>query len=211
MLLQILAACPAPSLAAMDDAAPHPGQDRLRTREGRVRAAHHEGQAGPLRPDGAAGDRRVERGEAALGRERMGFPRALDVDGRAIDDEAVRPGRRQDVVPHGQYVAAARQHGDDDVDIGHRLAAARRDGDALGRGRVAQIRHEVVAADLVPRPNEVGGHRGAHIAEPDEGDPFHPLTSSLWARHNDGRSGCPSRRRRMTSRARSFDSLRHAS
>ena len=130
MLLQILAACPAPGAAAMDDALAHGLEDRLRRGEGLVGAAAHEGEGACGRAADPARDRRVERQHARRAASLMGRLGALDVDGRAVDDERALGRGGQKVRVSREHVPAGRQHGDDHVGAGDGLARARGDADA---------------------------------------------------------------------------------
>ena len=60
MLLQILAACPAPEAAGMDHCLAHFRQQQLGAGEGRVRAADHESQRAGIGRGDAARDRRID-------------------------------------------------------------------------------------------------------------------------------------------------------
>ena len=128
MLLQILAACPAPGPAAMDDALAHVFEDRLSSRERFVRAAAHEGQRARRRPADPAGDGRVEGEHARRGAGFMRLLRALDVDGRAIDDERALWRRGKKIRMRRENMPARRQHGYDRIGAGDRLAGGSRNG-----------------------------------------------------------------------------------
>ena len=69
--------------------------------------------------------------------------------------------------------APGRQHGDDDLGPRDRLARAAHDRDAgLGRGLLLRL-DEVVAGDPVAGLDQVGGHRPAHVAQPQKCDVGH--------------------------------------
>src|ERR1700733_1885252 len=160
-------------LAAMHDALAHALEHRLAAREGVVGTADHEGERCRLGADDAARDRRIERGDAVGGCELMRLARALDVDGRAIDEQRVLPRLWRDVVPYRQHVLAGRQHGDDDIGILKRRLGAACDLHAvLGRG-IAQRRYEIESKDVAAGLDEIGGHRPAHVAETDESNSRH--------------------------------------
>src|SRR5215472_19034030 len=57
--------------AAMHDPLAHALEDRLAALEGVLAAADHEGERRPLGAADAAGNWRIERGDAALGRQRV--------------------------------------------------------------------------------------------------------------------------------------------
>ena len=64
----------------------------------------------------------------------MRLARALDVDGRGIDDQRAGAHRRQDVGPDREHMLAGRQHGDDHFRFRDRLAGGGGDRDAVGLG-----------------------------------------------------------------------------
>ncbi len=139
-------------------------------------AARHEGQRRGLRARHAAGDRRIERGEARLCRGGMELPCSVHLDGGAVDEERARLGARQDAAVAAigfQHVLARRQHGDDDVLVGHGLRRARHDSDAGLGGGIARLVDEVEPADRVARFHQIGRHGQAHVSEPDEADRRH--------------------------------------
>lgn len=77
-------------------------------------------------------------------------------------------------------MASGGQHGEDHV--GHGDGPGRRGGGLdPGRGGLRQgLGDEVVAEYPVAGRGQVGGHRAAHVPEPDERDgPAHQTTSSL--------------------------------
>ena len=86
MLLQILAAWPAPDFAAVDDALAHDGEDRLGLGEGLAAAAGHEGERRRRRAGDAAGDGRVEGRASVLGRQGMRRAGAAEIDRGAVDE-----------------------------------------------------------------------------------------------------------------------------
>ena len=123
-MLQIFAACPAPLAAAMDDALAHLRQNRLGLRKRLVGAAGHEGQRRGLGAADAAGDRRIERQQAALAC-------AISCALRALSTSMVEQSMtsapafamRKDVRPDREHVLAGRQHGDDHIRVRHGLRA----------------------------------------------------------------------------------------
>ena len=83
--------------AAEDGARAHDLEERADGVEGLRRTAGHEGERAGGGADGAARDRRVDRREAGgarLGRDGAG---ALDVDGRAVDEDGAGGGGRDDL------------------------------------------------------------------------------------------------------------------
>ena len=106
MLLQIFVACPAPAAPQCTIFLPIFSSTGLARREGLGVAAAHEGKRCTLGAGGAAGDRRVDRKGAVLGRQRMGLLGAFDIDGRAIDDQRALCHRGNDLVPHRQHMLA---------------------------------------------------------------------------------------------------------
>ena len=119
MLLQIFAAWPLPAAPQCTMRLPM-REHRLAVREGVVGAADHEGQRRRRGAAGAARDRRVERSDAARGRERVGLARACDIDGGAIDEQRALPRRGRMSCHTAEHMLAARQHGDNDVGVLHR-------------------------------------------------------------------------------------------
>jgi hypothetical protein len=88
MLLQILAACPRRRRRNGRCVRPIGFKDRLANGEGLRRAAGHEGERAGRGAAGAAGDRRIERRQAVRRRRQgMRLARAVDVDGRGIDEQ----------------------------------------------------------------------------------------------------------------------------
>ena len=70
-----------------------------------------------VRAADAAGDRRVERVDAGLPRHLMHGAGAVDVDGRAVDEERALPGDGQEIGPDRADMLGGGEHGDDDVRI----------------------------------------------------------------------------------------------
>ena len=127
MLLQILAAWPLPEGPVCTMALP------ICSRIGRARAtpssaADHEGERRVLGAGDAARDRRVEHLEATLRGRLHDRARAVDVDGRAVDQQSVGLGAGDDALVAEidlAHVAAFRQHGDHELGrgggLGHRV------------------------------------------------------------------------------------------
>src|SRR5262249_45576730 len=67
---------------------------------------------------------------------------------------------------------ARRQHGDDNVGVLHGRGRAWGNRHAGLSGEVAEPLDKIVANDLVTGLDQVGGHRVAHVPQPDEGDCF---------------------------------------
>ena len=111
------------------------------------------------------------------------MPRALDVDGRAVDQQRALGDVGQHVLLVDlAHMLAGRQHGDDDLGVLHRLGGARGlVGALLDRRRDRGI-GEIEGRHVMLRLGEIGGHRAAHVAETDEGDFRHgcpPLIRSV--------------------------------
>ncbi len=141
-------------------------------------ATHHDGQLALDRAGLAAADRRVQRAQAAPARLGGELHRHVRRDRAHVQVQGAGPGGgvrallaqadRGDVRPVGQ-------HRDDDLGLGDRVRHAARRHPA-GRGQLfAGAGAAVVPAHGVPGPHQVGGHRGTHDAEADEGDLGHAL------------------------------------
>src|SRR2546429_621721 len=77
---------PRAGAAAMHELLAHVLQHGLCRRKGLVVATAHEGERRALGAAGAAGNRRIDRRQAVLGRQRMRLLGAFYVDRRAVDD-----------------------------------------------------------------------------------------------------------------------------
>ena len=87
MLLQILATWPLPAAPAWMTDLPIAARTGGAALECGLGAADHEGQARRLGAGDAAGNRRVQHGEAARRCRRRHGARGIDVDGRAVDQQ----------------------------------------------------------------------------------------------------------------------------
>ncbi len=172
-MLQIFAACPAPGAAAMDDLLAHGFEHGLRPREGLVRAAAHEGERARGRPADPARHRRVEGRDARRAACIVRALGAFDVDGRAVDDERAARHGGQEIGVSRENMLSGGQHGDDDIRARDRLARIGRDRHAgAGGGRLRRL-DEVETCNRMPRLDEIGGHRPAHVAEAEKRDLGH--------------------------------------
>ncbi len=130
-----------------------------------------------LGADGAARYGRVEHGEAGGLRRRGDGAGAVDVDGRAVDQQRLCLRDRLDeaalVEPHLAHVFTGGQHGDDDLGALRRLGGARGRGATCSDEGVARGGIDVVARDPMARLDEIGRHGRAHVAEADETDGRH--------------------------------------
>ena len=141
-------------------------------------AADHEGQRRRLGAADAARDRRVERGDAALGREPMRLARARHVDGRAIDEQRALVRGRQHILPHRQDMLAGRQHGNDDIGVFNTALGIGHDLHTIAGGRFARGRHDVEAAHMLAAFDQIGRHGSAHVSKTDESDIRHVRSPS---------------------------------
>ena len=134
MLLQILAACPAPASPQWTTRLPiwaRIGSARANALAAppamKVRVAAF---APPTPPEtGASSD-----ASPCCVADRMRLARALDVDRRGIDDKRAGAHRRKDVDPDGEHMLAGGQHGDDHLGFRDGLAGGGCDRDAVGLG-----------------------------------------------------------------------------
>ena len=95
---------------------------------------------------------------------------AVDVDRRAVDDQRALACGRQEVRPARENMLAGRQHGDDHVGAADGAPGGGRDGRAgCGGGGLRRL-DEIEAGNRMAGLDQVGDHRGAHVAEADEGD-----------------------------------------
>ncbi|MCY1299935.1 hypothetical protein D9M70_494850 [compost metagenome] len=166
----------------MHDLLAHRLEQRPAAGKSLVAAADHEGERAGSRAACAAGDRRVERRAADLFGERMRLAGAVDVDRRAIDQKRSGIDEAEQFVPDIEHVGAGRQHGDDAFGTAHRLCDRTSNRNAGFRRSVARRFRQVEAADRMPRLHQIGGHRPAHIAEPDKGDLRHVIPPRIETR-----------------------------
>jgi hypothetical protein len=128
-------------------------------------------------PPTAARNRRIDHLQPGLGRQLADMTGAVDVDGRAVDQQRALGDVGQHVVlVDAAHVATGRQHGDHDLGALYGFGGRRRpswrtllDGAAEGRCRQVERRYLMLALD------QVGGHRAAHVAKTDEGDLRHVI------------------------------------
>ena len=150
----------------MHDALTHALEHRFAARKSIRRAADHECERCRLGAANAAGDRRVERGDAALRGEPMRGARAGHVDGRAVDKQGAALCRWQNFAPDRAHMLARRQHGDHDVGALDRGFGVRRDRDAeLRTGRPRRV-DDVEADHMVAGFDQIGGHRRPILPTP---------------------------------------------
>src|SRR6266478_4273121 len=167
----------------MDDRLSHRRQNGLTTGEIRRLAADHESEGRPGCTADAARYRRVEHGVTGIHRLFGNQTRRLDVDRRAVDEKAALAGDRQYALfaeIDGTDMRPGRQHGDDDVAAGGRLGGAR-SAFAAARGEgLERAGAEIETGHLMAGFQQVGGHRGTHIAEADEPDRRHVSLPRLF-------------------------------
>ena len=102
--------------------------------------------------------------------------RALDIDGRTVDQQGSGVGILNDAARaeiNLAHVLPRGQHGDDHV--GARRRDLRGLGDRAARGfqLVGRGLAHIDAFDLMAGLDKIVRHRQAHVAEPDESDPCH--------------------------------------
>ena len=139
MLLQIFAAWPLPAAPAWTMVLAHRLQHRLRALEAPVAAADHEGERARRGAADAARDGRIEHVEALLGGCLGDDARALDVDGRAVDQQGTALRGVEDAIIAGidsAHLRPGRQHRHDDLGLRDRA------GDVAG-GEAAGFRQRV--------------------------------------------------------------------
>ena len=179
MLLQILAAWPAPASPQWTMRLPMHSRIGLALSKAALVAAGHEGQSRRLRAGDAARHRRIEREHLGRARELVSRARRGHVDGRGVDHQRAGCRRLEDApAPHRQRVLAGRQHGDDGIDAAGGIGRRCNFFDAPGCGLLQVARHEVEAPDLMSLLHEVAGHGRAHVAQSDEAYRGHVSVSS---------------------------------
>ena len=156
----------------MDRLLAHDLKERLHDGKGLVRAARHEGQRPRRRPADTARDRGIDGQKPRLHRligDRAG---AVHIDCGTIAKDRARRHRGDNLFGDRAQDGAVRQHGDDDARPRDRPGGAGGGGDVIGhRGG------GVKACHLMPRLDEVGRHRRAHVAKSDECD-LHGVSSA---------------------------------
>ncbi len=115
MLLQILAACPAPAPPQCTIFLPMFSSTGLAAANALSSPPHMKVSVAPLAPPVPPDTGASTESDAVLGGQRMRLLGAFDVDGRAIDDQRALGHRRDHFVPDRQHMLARGQHGDDDV------------------------------------------------------------------------------------------------
>jgi hypothetical protein len=75
---------------------------------------------------------------------------------------------------------ACRQHGDHHLRILHGIERRIRDRNAIGLRRIALGRDQIEAKNLVSSLDEICGHRATHVAEADECDIRHDVSSDCY-------------------------------
>jgi hypothetical protein len=133
-------------------------------------AANHEGKGGGARSADTSGNWRVERETALLACNLMRTPCAPYVDCGRIDDERALGESRQDFGPDVDHVLAGWQHRYKGARALDCLGSAFRKRYACFRGGHLRLLTEIETRNLKASLDEIGGHRPAHIAEPDESD-----------------------------------------
>ena len=103
----------------------------------------------------------------------MGLHRAFDVDGRTIDDQCALGDGGQYLGPYRKHMLAGRQHRNHDVGALDRANRAVGDPGTVGLRLIARGFHQIEARHLLAGLDQIGGHRPAHVAEPDECDVGH--------------------------------------
>ena len=120
MLLQILAACPAPAPPQCTIFLPIFSSTGFAAANALSSPPHMKVSVAPLAPPVPPDTGASTESDAVLGGQRMRLLGAFDVDGRAIDDQRALGHRGNDLVPDRQHMLARRQHGDDDIGALHR-------------------------------------------------------------------------------------------
>ncbi|MND82280.1 hypothetical protein D3C80_741080 [compost metagenome] len=161
------------ALAAMHDLLAHRLQHRLRRREGLRFAAAHEGQGAGSSATRAPGDRRVNRGATGGSGQFMRLQRAFHIHRRAIDEQRAGRDLFNQIAIGGNHMFALRQHGDDHLSRFDGFGGIRGNGNArLFRRRAAGV-GKIVTPDGITRLDEIGGHRQAHMSQPEKSDGLH--------------------------------------
>ena len=179
MLLQILAACPAPAPPQWTMRLPMFSRIGFARANASSEPPHMKVSVPPVAPPTPpeTGASRVSTPAAAPAS--CALLGAVDIDGRAIDDERALGRRGKEIGMSREHVAPGREHGDDRVGARDSLAGARRDGDAGCGGRRLRGVDKIEARDRVARLDEIRGHRRAHVAEADECDFGHGFPGRL--------------------------------
>ena len=170
MLLHTLAAWPAPAASAVNDLARHRLQHRPRPLQRILVPADHECQSAGGRAGDPAGDRRVKLVEAVRAGQRVYLAGVIDGDRGAVDEQRALSCGGQDVGVAAFDRFAVGQHGENDLGVAHRDGRAVADRDALVRGGCGRGGYRVETPHGVAGGNQVGRHRSAHVAQPQERD-----------------------------------------
>ena len=224
MLLQILAACPAPAPPAWITALAIGSRIGWARANASSDAADHEGEVAGGGGGDPAGNRRVDH-RVALRRRPLPRPSvrsATSIVEQSISNAPARRLAEHLVAVDAEHVLRGGKHGDDDVRVPHRFLGRR--GAARSRLSTAVLRRllaEIESADLMPRLGEVRRHSAAHVAKADECDLRHgssvPSSSPAASRRRrpclpsgprsrtgrgtgGARSGCPGRAASRTRR-----------
>ena len=168
-VVQSLQRVPGADRAGADDLRPDRLEDRAARLEIRLGTTDHDRQRPGLRSDDPAGDRRVDVANAApLGLDgdfaRLGRVRRTHVDEQGAGLDRIEQTLVEHDLPND---CGGGEHENDRLRPGGRLGERPHGGPAdAGTG----VGIDVEALHLVPGGNEPGGHRHAHMPEPDEAD-----------------------------------------
>ena len=168
----------------MEDIFPHNLQKWLRPREAIRRAAAHKGQAARRRAGHAAGNRRVNHLKAAVNRRGNHGPRAIDINGRAINHQrafACELKHAARLAVNHPYMFSSWEHGDNHICAANGCFERFRSPASCRNGFGDSGIREVKGANLMPRFNEVSRHAAAHIPKPDKCNFCHGITLFLCA------------------------------
>jgi hypothetical protein len=175
-LFSAFIAWPQPSPPTSNSLPPHPRQHGFDRADGRHVAADHDGERAVCGAWHASRDRRIDQGNSAppqLCAECAGAHRVsrthIDDDAAGAEAASKRPAvRLQQRVTH---LAAARQHGDDQIGAFAERLQRRRRLRAMGLGKaLCPLRRDVVGRHREASAGKIGGHRRAHVAQADETD-----------------------------------------
>ena len=188
------------------------GHGRPGALEGLAVAAAHHGQHAVLRARLAAGDGRIDAGDAAVPAFRVKFARKVGGSGGVVHINRARPDAGEDAViavNDAAHIVVIAHAGEHDVRARRRLAGRGGRAAAVGFGpSPGLLAGAVIDGDLVAGRGEMPRHREAHDAEADEckrscvhgGEIRIPGTAAIIA--GRGGSGQPRSGARCPSRAR---------
>ena len=151
----------------MEEVGAHLGKNRPRTLNVGLSAADHDGERRILRLRDGAGHRRVDHGDAVRRERAAQRPRARWIRRAHVDDERAIAQVRHGLEHHVAHHATVGQHGHEDIRVA----------DCLVHGRGGAVSGAVERLERIAGRRQMGGHRAAHRAEPDESYSFDAKTS----------------------------------